>query len=68
MGAPEAAIQGFLKRAGLTALEHRQSQLGLDLADPLRMPQWAGDPFHLGDCIEAIFSRRQLALRRTRAS
>ena len=53
---------------GLTALEHRQSQLGLDLADPLRMPQWAGDPFHLGDCIEAIFSRRQLALRRTRAS
>lgn len=51
---------------GLTTLEQSQSAMGIDPADPLRMPQWAGDPFHLVDCIEAILSRRQLALRRTR--
>jgi hypothetical protein len=50
---------------GLTTLEHRQSAVGIDPADPMRMPQWQGDPFQLAECIDAIFARREAALRRT---
>jgi hypothetical protein len=51
---------------GVTTLEHRQSAVGIDPADPMRMPQWQGDPFQLAECIDAIFARREAALRRTR--
>lgn len=51
---------------GLTTLEHRQSAVGIDPADPMRMPRWQGDPFQLTECIDAIFARREAALGRTR--
>ena len=53
---------------GLTTLERRQSDLGIDLDDPDRLPRWTGDPFHLADCVDAIFARREAALRRTQPS
>ncbi len=53
---------------GLTTLEQHQSESGIDPSDPLRMPQWTGDRFLLADCIDAIFTRREAALRRTHPS
>lgn len=50
---------------GLTTLEHRQTEAGINPSDPMRMPQWRGDPFQLAECIDAIFARREAALRRT---
>ena len=50
---------------GLTTLEHRQTEAGINPSDPMRMPQWQGDPFQLAECIDAIFARREAALRRT---
>jgi len=46
-------------------LTHRRLALGADPAETARQPRWHGDPFHLGDCIEAIQDRRDHALRRT---
>ncbi len=46
-------------------LADRRLALGADPAETARQPRWHGDPFHLGDCIEAIQTRRDHALRRT---
>jgi hypothetical protein len=46
-------------------LTHRRLALGADPAETARQPRWHGDPFHLGDCIEAIHNRRDHALART---
>jgi hypothetical protein len=46
-------------------LTHRRLALGANPAETARQPRWHGDPFHLGDCIEAIQTRRDDALTRT---
>ncbi len=46
-------------------LTHRRLALGADPTETARQPRWHGDPFHLGDCIEAIQARRDHALQRT---
>ena len=65
-GPPPDASPPVQAGDGLTTLEHRQSAAGVDPSDPMRMPQWRGDPFQLAECIDAIFARREAALRRTR--
>ncbi len=47
-------------------LTDRRLALGADPAETARQPRWHGDPLHLGDCIEAIQTRRDQALARTR--
>lgn len=49
----------------IASLRDRQRALGIDLDAPLREPQWRNDRFDLGDCIAAVLSRRDAALRRT---
>jgi hypothetical protein len=46
-------------------LNDRQTALGIETTDRRRLPQWMNDPFHLGDIIEALLSRRDAARRRT---
>ncbi len=46
-------------------LTDRRLALGADPTETARQPRWHGDPFHLGDCIEAIQTRRDHALTRT---
>jgi hypothetical protein len=65
-GPPPDASPPVQAGDGVTTLELRQSAAGVDPSDPMRMPQWQGDPFQLAECIDAIFARREAALRRTR--
>ena len=46
-------------------LTHRRLTLGANPDETRNQPRWHGDPFHLGDCIEAIQHRRDQALQRT---
>ena len=46
-------------------LNDRHVALGIETTDRRRLPQWMNDPFHLGDIIEALLSRRDAARRRT---
>ena len=48
------------------ALSRRQRELGIDITDRRRLPQWCNDPFRLSDIIEGLQARRDAALRRTR--
>ncbi|NCY15775.1 MAG: HNH endonuclease [Actinobacteria bacterium] len=61
-GSPPTVLAGD----GLTTLERHQTEAGIDPSDRRRMPQWMGDPFQLAECIDAIFARRDAALRRLR--
>ena len=47
------------------ALAKRHGAIGIDTDDRRRRPQWMNDPFHLGDIIEALQTRRDAARRRT---
>lgn len=60
-GAPPPAPAGEASHA----LEQHHATLGVDTTDRRRLPQWMNDPFHLGDIIEALLSRRDAARRRT---
>ncbi len=60
-GAPPPAPAGEASHA----LAQHQASFGVDTTDRRRLPQWMNDPFHLGDIIEALLSRRDAARRRT---
>ncbi len=47
-------------------LARRRLDLGADPDETARMPRWIGDPLDLGLALDALVSRRDQALRRTR--
>jgi glucose/arabinose dehydrogenase len=60
-GAPPTAPAGEASHV----LAQHQASIGITITDDRRLPQWMNDPFHLGDIIEALLSRRDAARRRT---
>jgi hypothetical protein len=71
-GSEVLANPSALDPPGVTALDateklrQRQRQIGIDVNDRRRMPQWLGDSVRMVDAIDAVIQRRNAARRRTR--